>query len=95
MPEYSQMDHPDWYAWHPSGTKCIDIIKHFGFLPGSIIKYVWRSCGPVKKGEPLKDLRKARDYLNELIEQAEAELPKAEPEERVKGVKLQRADPEW
>jgi len=57
------------YNVHPSGVECIDVIKHHDFNIGSVIKYVWRHG---LKGDPnvdaLKDLKKARYYLEKAIE---------------------------
>lgn len=38
------------------------------FCRGTVIKYLWRYRF---KGEPLADLKKARDYLNWMIESVE------------------------
>ena len=53
-------------------VETIDLIKnsmepkHFqGYLQGNVMKYVWRH---EYKGKMLDDLRKARWYLNKLIE---------------------------
>lgn len=53
------------YDWIP-GLQCKDVAAHFNFNLGNVIKYVWRHGR--KPGEPaVKDLMKARDYLNEEI----------------------------
>ncbi len=60
------------YANHPSGVECIEITKHASFLQGNVIKYVWRSVwGNRSLEDRLKDLKKARDYLNWEIERLE------------------------
>ena len=52
-------------------VECIDAIKAatgdgFGYhLAGTIIKYIWRYQ---HKGNPVQDLKKARWYLDKLIE---------------------------
>ena len=53
--------------------ECIDAIKASmegeafrGYLKGNIMKYVWRMS---YKGKPVEDLRKARWYLDKLIEE--------------------------
>ena len=53
-------------------VECIDAIKasmpreqFIGYLKGNVIKYVWRLS---YKGKPVEDLRKARWYLERLIE---------------------------
>lgn len=48
---------------HP--IECIDVVRHMGFNKGNIIKYLWRADD---KGKMLEDLKKARWYLNDLIE---------------------------
>lgn len=52
--------------------ECIDAIKasmsreqFAGYLKGNVMKYVWRMS---YKGKPIEDLRKARWYLERLIE---------------------------
>lgn len=49
----------------------IDFIKanRLGYLEGNVIKYV---CRYPHKGTPLKDLYKAKDYIEHLIREAEA-----------------------
>lgn len=55
--------------------ECIDAIREMltkeqfkGMLAGNVTKYLWRKD---YKGHPLTDLRKARWYLNRLIEEYE------------------------
>lgn len=43
----------------------IDITRHMGFLEGNVIKYVWR----YKHKNGIEDLKKARFYLQALIDQ--------------------------
>jgi len=52
--------HPSHYTQHPSGVECIEITKHMNFTLGNAMKYIWR-CGA--KGDPVKDLKKAIEYL--------------------------------
>lgn len=64
------VEHPTHYNEHPSGIECIDVIKHMSFPVGSVIKYLWRHG--LKPGEPaLRDLKKARQYLDFLIQDEE------------------------
>ena len=63
------INHPKHYTEHPSGVECIDVTEHFEFNLGNVIKYVWR-CD--SKRDPLKDLRKARWYLDREIKRREA-----------------------
>lgn len=59
--------------YNQSGIECIQAIEasltkehpFSGMLKGNVIKYLWRY---IYKGNPLQDLRKARWYLDKLIE---------------------------
>ena len=65
--ESDNVNHPKHYAQHPAGIECIDVVEHFGFNLGNVIKYVWRSG--LKPGEATeKDLQKAMWYLEREIE---------------------------
>ena len=59
---------PSWYNNHPSGYECIDIVQHYDFCIGNVIKYVWRAGlkDPNIKKE-IEDLEKARYYLEKKI----------------------------
>lgn len=52
----------------PGGVQVIDITKHLDFLAGNVVKYV---CRAGRKGDKLTDLRKAKQYLDWLIEREE------------------------
>lgn len=75
MPESSKADnvnHPKHYC--KGGLECIQVIKaqltpeqNKGYLYGNVLKYMWR--WPEKNG--LEDLRKAKHYLEWLIESLE------------------------
>lgn len=58
--------HPTHYTSHPSGIECIEITKHHNFCVGNVIKYCWRAgLKSVADGAgELKDLKKARQYLD-------------------------------
>ncbi|KRN13442.1 hypothetical protein IV37_GL000163 [Fructilactobacillus fructivorans] len=43
--------------------------KFVGFMVGNVMKYIVRF---EDKGKPIQDLKKARDYLNRLIDYMEA-----------------------
>jgi len=43
-------------------------VEFRGYLKGNVLKYVWRY---LYKGKPLEDLKKARAYLDRLIESYE------------------------
>lgn len=55
---------PHYYNWI-NGIECKDVARHFNYNIGCVIKYLWR-CGR-KTADPLQDLYKARDYLNDEI----------------------------
>lgn len=50
------------------GAQVIDITRHLGFLEGNVVKYVARAG---RKGDRLEDLKKAEQYLQWAIEDAE------------------------
>jgi len=52
----------------PSRVATMQLTPHMSYLWGNIFKYLWR--WPFKK-RPVEDLRKARWYLDRLIERAE------------------------
>ena len=66
---HDAVNHPKHYTSHPSGVECIEVVRHFPFNLGNVIKYLWRA--PLK-GATLEDLKKARWYLDDAIRQAEA-----------------------
>jgi hypothetical protein len=64
------VNHPKHYNEHPSGTECIEIVRHMTFNTGNVVKYLWRAG--LKDGEPsLKDLKKAEFYLRDEIKRLE------------------------
>lgn len=67
---FDEIDRPRHY--NQGQIECWDYIvdKDMGYLEGCVIKYVTRFR---LKGTPLKDLRKARAYLDRLISQVERE----------------------
>jgi len=66
-----KVSHPDHYNWLP-GIECMDVVKHFDFLLGNVLKYCWRSGKKGSESE-LDDLKKALYYLQEKIKLVEAE----------------------
>ena len=59
------------------GIECLDAIaasmtptEYAGFLKGQVLKYIWRYR---LKGKPAEDLKKARFYLDRLIQIVEKE----------------------
>ncbi|WP_166905932.1 DUF3310 domain-containing protein [Mycobacterium sp. DL440] len=61
------VNHPPHYR-HPSGIECIAFTRHLSFDAGNAFKYVWRA--DAKNGR--QDLEKARWYLLDAIEHADA-----------------------
>lgn len=67
------VNHPDHY--NQGDIECIDAMKAAmseeqfkGYLRGCAMKYLWRFDN---KGSPVEDLRKAKWYLEKLIEELE------------------------
>lgn len=74
-PKEDLVNHPNHYT--SGGIECIDAIKasmtpieYAGFLKGQVLKYAWRYR---LKGKPVQDLKKARFYLDRLIQLTEKE----------------------
>ena len=66
----SSVDHPKHY--NAGKIEVIDAIEEWnmGFCDGNVIKYVARHK---HKGKPIEDLKKAKWYLERLIQQYEQE----------------------
>ena len=64
------VNHPDHYT--SGGIETIDFIeaKDLNYRLGNVVKYVSR-CGKKLEGDPLKDLLKARWYLDREIKARE------------------------
>ncbi|MCD2528712.1 DUF3310 domain-containing protein [Providencia huaxiensis] len=69
------VNNPSHYS--SGGIECIEAIKasmtheaFLGYLKGNIQKYVWRY---EKKINPVEDLKKARWYMNRLVDELENE----------------------
>ncbi|TDD97223.1 DUF3310 domain-containing protein [Actinomadura rubrisoli] len=62
---------PAHYIRHPSGVECIAITKWMNFCLGNAVKYIWRAG---LKGDAVKDLEKAREYLRIEIERVNETL---------------------
>lgn len=62
------VNHPSHYTSHPSGTECIEIVRHMGYNLGTVIACIWRAG---YKGSLLEDLRKARWHLDDEIARVE------------------------
>ena len=73
--EEDPVNHPSHYT--SGGIECLDAlnasmtpIEYAGFLKGQVFKYIWRYR---LKGKPAEDLKKARFYLDRLIQVIENE----------------------
>ena len=61
------VNHPEHYNQHPSGVECIEIVEHFDFVIGNIIKYAWRAG--LKPGvSRIEDLQKCLWYAQRAID---------------------------
>lgn len=81
----NRVNHPHYYNAHPSGVECIDIVRHYNFNVGNVIKYLWRHGlkgeeGMSNQAKALEDLRKARFYLDDEIKKLEREAVKNDRE---------------
>lgn len=70
LARWEAVDHPSHY--NQGSIEAIDYIEawNMDFAEGSVVKYITRYKF---KGKPLKDLKKARWYINHLIQRLEAE----------------------
>lgn len=73
--------HPSHYTWlkDTCGIEAIDIARHLSFNLGNVIKYVIRNGHKPESGlstlqVAIKDLKKARFYLNDEIDKLESKL---------------------
>ena len=69
----SSVNHPKHYNRHPSGIECIDIVRHYDFNIGNVIKYIWRAGlkheeGMNDRDKQIEDMEKAMFYLKDEIE---------------------------
>jgi hypothetical protein len=64
------VNHPAHYTSSLSGIECIQVTEHMGFNLGNVVKYVWRAG---MKGPKVRDLEKARWYLDREIARLKAE----------------------
>lgn len=71
----NNVEHP--YHYNYCGIECMTVIKALtsiiggfeGFCVGNIIKYVWR----YKRKNGIEDLKKAKEYIDQLITYLEDE----------------------
>lgn len=73
--------HPSHYSWlkEVCGVEAIDIARHLSFNLGNVVKYVIRNGHKPESGlstlqVAIKDLKKARFYLNDEIDKLESKL---------------------
>jgi len=64
----NNINHPKHYNQLP--IECIDVVKHFDFIIGNVIKYCWRA-GLKGSDNELQDLKKAKFYLEYKIKMIE------------------------
>ena len=64
-----EVDHPTHYNQVP-GIECIDVVKHFDFVLGNVIKYAWRA-GNKDSTTKLEDLRKLLWYAQYAVTEEE------------------------
>ena len=67
------INHPKHYNQLP--IECIDVVKHFDFIIGNVIKYCWRA-GLKNSDTELDDLKKAKFYIEYKIKMLEDECIK-------------------
>lgn len=70
-PKPNQIDmvnHPPHYRDVVPNVECIDVVKHFSFVRGNAIKYLWRAGA---KGNTVEDLKKAIWYIQREIDDLE------------------------
>ncbi len=66
------IEHPLHYNWFD--IECLDVVEHFNFNIGCVIKYAWRGPSPKrKKWEAIEDYRKAIFYLEREVERLKSE----------------------
>ena len=68
--QHEEIKNPDWYTWIP-GIECKHVVMHFPWATGSAIKYLWRNG---KKGDPIKDLNKAKECIDIQIAKYRSEI---------------------
>lgn len=75
------VNHPSHYSWLKElcGVEVIDIARHLNFNLGNVVKYTIRNGHKPESGlstlqVAIKDLKKARFYLNDEINKLESKL---------------------
>lgn len=76
-PDNDPVHHPAHYSSLGATCKgcgkeieCIDVVQHMNYSLGNVTKYVWRVDD---KGDPIENLKKARQYLDFEIARRERE----------------------
>jgi Protein of unknwon function (DUF3310) len=74
------ISHPSYYTSSPAKCRacsatieCIDVAEHLEFCLGNVVKYIWRAG--LKDEDVVRDLKKARWYLDRHIQTLEREKP--------------------
>lgn len=75
MAPYDQKMNASHYCDHPSGVECAEIAEGLPYGRGNALKYIWRAG---KKESRLKDLKKARWYLENEIDRLREQSRKLE-----------------
>lgn len=78
MTQYDDVEHPKHYTQYP--VEVIEITRHLRFNLGNAVKYILRA--PFK-GAEVKDLRKAKWYLEDLITNFEPDELKSQADDFV------------
>ena len=69
VPEFDEINKAQHYNSHPSGVECITVARHDTFNVGNVKKYLWRHG--LKTVDRIKDLKKAKYYLEDEIKRLE------------------------
>lgn len=72
---------PSYYKEHPEGIECIQVTRYLSFNIGNAIKYLWRHGKKLVSdkefdnlSKEIEDLKKARWYIDDEIDQKTKEL---------------------
>lgn len=79
-----RINHPPHYQTVP-GIECIEVVRHFNFNLGNVIKYVWRA-GSKEGVSDTEDLKKAIWYLQDEVTRREV---------RQEPVSTHNPEPKW
>lgn len=64
----NNVSHPAHYNGQVPGIECIEVVQWFSYNIGCAMKYLWRHRD---KGNPVEDLRKAKQYIEFEIKRIE------------------------